>query len=354
MVRMIIKNLWIISKIGLCHYHYRAEFSDYQIDELLFSGLVAGLANFAETLSSDNQSVEFLKLGNDELYFEGIGEIIVAAILAGGTEKLQPFSVKLMLQFIGTKFSEKYLSTMEDLLFDWSLETGSFTREINSFLTDVDLLEDIKREQFQNLFMNAMESNIPIEELYWRGMQLFSDTNPEVLKRSIRKISSLEDVISSVTQDESLEGKLHDVLYRLLKDLRSNALKQENKKLLILSKNEQTFEKLRKILQSREIVPYLCTDLNELQKNIDTWTNKVSYDILVVQSSLTPQNIRALHSLNLNGDTKILAVVNRIPKLPKGRIARKNPISFIIQEDIDTINRDSPFIEYLLTSLVHE
>ncbi|MHA1993411.1 MAG: hypothetical protein ACW97Z_02605 [Candidatus Hodarchaeales archaeon] len=351
---MIIKNLWIISKIGLCHYHYQAEFSDYQIEELLFAGLVAGLANFAESLSSDNQSVEYLKLGTDELYFETIGEIIVAAILAGGTEKLQPFSVKLMLQFIGTKFSEKYLNTMQDLLFDWSLETNYFTREINGFLTDKDLLEDIKREQFQNMFMNAMEGNIPIEELYWRGMQLFADTTPEVLKRSIRKISSLEDVISSVTQDEILEGKLHDVLFRLLKDLRSNALNLNHKKLLVLSQSEQAFEKLRRILQSRDIRTYLCVDYDGLQKNIDTWNKSDPYDILVIQSNLTAQNIRTLHSLRLNGNTKILAVVNRISRLPKGRIAQKKSISYIIQEDIDTINRDSPFIEYLLTSLVHE
>ncbi len=351
---MIIKNLWIISKIGLCHYHYHADFSDYKIDDLLFSGLVAGLANFAETLSSKNQSVEYLKLGNDELYFESIGEIIVAAILAGGTEKLQPFSVKLMLQFIGTKFSDKYLSTMEDLLFDWSLETNSFTREINSFLTDKDLLEDIQREQFQNLFMNAMEGNIPIEELYWRGMQLFSDATPDVLKRSIRKISSLEEVISSVIQDEILEGKLHDVLYRLLKDLKASALKQEQKKLLVLSDNEQQFENLRKILQSREIYSYLCTTIDGLRNSIDTWTESVSYDILVMKSNLTPQYIRQIHGLKTNGDTKILAIVNRIPRIPKGRILQKKPISFIIQENFEAFNRDSPFIEYLLTSLAHE
>ena len=247
---MIIKNLWIISKIGLCHYHYGAEFSDYKIDDQLFSGLVSGLANFAESLSSEHKSVEYLKLGDDELYFESIGEIIVAAIVTGGAEKLQPFSVKIMLQFIGTKFVEKYLNTMEDLLFDWSLETDSFTHEITNFLTDEELLEDIKREQFQNLFTEAIAGKIPIEYIYWRGIQLFSGSNSEVLKDSIKKVASLEDVISTVIQDDHLQGKLQDVLYRLLKDLKANILKQENKKLLILSENEDTYEKLRKILQS--------------------------------------------------------------------------------------------------------
>ena len=106
--KMIIKNLWIISKFGLCYYNYKAQYSDYQIDDNLFSGFVAGLSTFAESLSSEQKSVEYLKLGEDELYFELIDELIVAAILTGGFEKLESFSVKLMLQFIGTKFIEKH------------------------------------------------------------------------------------------------------------------------------------------------------------------------------------------------------------------------------------------------------
>ena len=349
---MIIKNLWIISKIGLCHYHYEAEFSDYQIDDQLFSGLVSGLANFAESLSSEHKSVEYLKLGNDELYFESIGEIIVAAIVTGGAEKLQPFSVKIMLQFIGTKFVEKYLNTMEDLLFDWDLETDSFTHEITNFLTDKELLEDIKREQFQNLFTEAIAGNVPVEYIYWRGIQLFSDSNSETLKDSIKKIASLEDVISTVIQDDLLQGKLQDVLYRLLKDLKGNILKQENKKLLILSENEATYEKLRKILQSRDIHPFHCSNFDVLDNFIEKWDDSSTYDILVIHTNLTTKEIRMLHNLEMNGETKIIAVVNRIPRSPRGRLIHKKPISFIVQEDIETIDRNSPFVEYLLTSLV--
>ena len=349
---MIIKNLWIISKIGLCHYHYAAEFSDYQIDDLLFAGLVSGLSNFAESLSSEQKSVEYLKLGDDELYFESIGEIIVAAIVTGGAEKLQPFSVKIMLQFIGTKFVEKYLNTMENLLFDWSLETSAFTEEITNFLTDEELLEDIKREQFQNLFTEAIAGNIPIEYIYWRGIQLFSNGNSDALEDSIKKIASLEDVISTVIDDDLLEGKLQDVLYRLIKDLKTNILKGEPKKLLILSDNEASYEKLRKILQSRDIHPFHCTDFNVLGNLIEKLDDSATYDILVIYTNLTPKEIRMLHSLEMNGETKIIAVVNRIPRSPRGRLIHKRPISYIVQEDIETFDRNSPFVEYLLTSLV--
>ncbi len=350
---MIIKNLWIISKIGLCHYHFEAEFSDYQIEDQLFSGLVSGLANFAESLTTDHKSVEYLKLGEDELYFESIGEIIVAAIVSGSTEKVQPFSVKIMLQFIGTKFVEKYLSTMENLLFDWSLETDTFTSEIKSFLTDQELLEDIKREQFQNLFMEAIVGNIPIEFIYWRGIQLFSDLGFDSLKDSIKKIASLKDVISTVIQDDILEAKLQDVLYRLIRDLKANILKQEDKKLLIFSNNEILFEKLSIILQSNDIHPFYCNNFQVLTNLIEQYNETTTYDILVIHTNLTSKEIRKLHNLKINGDTKIIAVVNRIPRSPRGRLNHKKPISYIIQDDIETIERSSPFVEYLLTYLVH-
>jgi hypothetical protein len=149
---MIIKNLWIISKVGMCYYNYSAPFSDYQIDEILFSGLVAGLSTFIESLSAENKSIEFLKMGEDELYFETIDNTIIAAIMTAGDEKLQPFSIHVMLQFIGTKFVDLFFEEIDDIFTDWSEISKPFTKEIKNFLLDQDLLEDIKREQFQNLF----------------------------------------------------------------------------------------------------------------------------------------------------------------------------------------------------------
>ncbi|MHA2174281.1 MAG: hypothetical protein ACXABI_05595 [Candidatus Hodarchaeales archaeon] len=351
---MIIKNLWIISRFGLCYYNYKAPHSDYQIDKDLFSGFVAGLSTFAESLSSDHKSVEYLKLGGDELYFERIDELIVASILTGGSGNLQPFSIKIMLQFIGTKFYEKYQEKIEDLLYDWNQGVNGFTKEIIKFLNDKELIEDIKREQFQKLFTEAISGNSPIESLYWKGIQLFSDLSPKILKNSIKKISSLEDVVSTVVYDEYIEGKIHDVLYRLLRDLQSNIFKHKQKKIIILSRSDEIFLKLKKILLSKEILPLHCLDFQDLQGVIETWKDPEDYDILIISGSITSKEIRILHNLKVNGETKIIAVVNRIPKPPRGRLTQKKPISFVIQENIDDFNRNSPFVEYLLTCLVQE
>jgi hypothetical protein len=311
---MIIKNLWILSKFGLCYYHYKAPHSDYKIDNDLFSGFVAGLSTFAESLSSEHKSVDYLQMGGDELFFERIDEIIVASILVGGSGKFQPFSIKIMLQFIGTKFYEKYQDKIEDILYDWNNGVNGFTKEITKFLNDKELMEDIKREQFQKLFTDAISGKSPIESLYWKGIQLFS----------------------------------------LLRDLQSNILKHNQKKILILSRSDKTFLKLKKILLPQEILPLHCPDFQNLQGAIESWQDPGDFDILIIQGSITSKDIRILHNLKVNGETKIIAVVNRIPKPPRGRLLHKKPISYIIQEDIEDFNRNSPFVEYLLTCLIQE
>ena len=351
---MIIKNLWILSKFGLCYYHYKAPHSDYKIDNDLFSGFVAGLSTFAESLSSDHKSVDYLQMGGDELFFERIDEIIVASILVGGSGKFQPFSIKIILQFIGTKFYEKYQDKVEDILYDWNNGVNGFTKELTKFLNDKELMEDIKREQFQKLFTDAISGKSPIESLYWKGIQLFSDLPPKILKNSIRKISNLEDVVSTVVFDEHMEGRIQEVLYRLLRDLQSNILKHKQKKILILSRSDKTFLKLKKILLPKEISPLHCLDFQSLQAAVENWQDPEDFDILIIQGNITSQNIRILHNLRVNGETKIIAVVNRIPKPPRGRLLHKKSISYIIQEDIEEFSRNSPFVEYLLTCFVQE
>ena len=351
---MIIKNLWIISKFGLCYYNYQAKHSDYQIDDNLFSGFVAGLSNFAESLSSDHTSVEYLKLGEDELYFEIIDEIIVASILTGGLEKLEPFSVKIILQFIGTKFLEKHQNKVEDLLFDWNKGVKGFTEEINTFLKDDELLEDIKREQFQNLFVGAVSGDFPLESLYWKGIQLFANQSQEALKDSITKISDLKDVVTTIIDDDLMEGKILDILHRLQRDLRTKILNLTRRKLIILSKKNLQLETLKNILLAREIYPVYCPNIATLEQMVETWYEPTSYDILVIDATITTQEIRKLYSMNMREGTKVIVVVKKIPRAPRGRIIQKRAISFIVQENIDSIDRNSPFVEYLSTCIITE
>ena len=350
---MIIKNLWIISKFGLCYYNYQAQHSDYQIDDNLFSGFVAGLSTFAESLSSDHKSVEYLKLGDDELYFEIIDEIIVASILTGGFEKLETFSVKLMLQYIGTKFIEKHQDKIEDLLYDWNTGVKGFTEEINTFLKDDELLEDIKREQFQNLFMGAISGDFPLESLYWKGIQLFAKQPQEALKDSIKKISDLKDVVATIINDDLQEGRIHDMLHRLQRDLQAKILEKGQRKLLILSKKNHNWEILNKILPAREIYPIYCPSMENLEQMIETWIEPSYYDILVIDSTITTKEIRKLYSMNMKEGTKVIVVTKKIPRAPRGRLIQKRAISFMVQETMEKIDRNSPFVEYLSTCLIN-
>ena len=51
---MIIKNLWVINSSGLCVYSYKANFSDYSLDETMFGGFISALASFTETQGFTN------------------------------------------------------------------------------------------------------------------------------------------------------------------------------------------------------------------------------------------------------------------------------------------------------------
>jgi len=351
---MIIKNLWIIAKVGLCYYHYIAPYSDYQIDENLFSGFVAGLSHFADSLSAEHKSLEYLKMGEDELYFETIGEIIVAAIVMPREEKLQSFSIKVMLQFVGTKFLELYMNEVEDLSFDWIEINESFTNEIKTFLQDKDLLEEIKREQLQNLFNDVITGKIPLDIFHWRSVQLFADSDPLALKESIDLLENLLEVASNLITDEILQAKISEIIYRLIRDLGESILKLDPKILFITCENTNLFNIVANIFLAKGIKAIHIPGLDYLNEKIEKWNNSTPFDILVIENSVTPRMIKTLHNLNMDPNVKVIMVVNKIPRPPRGRINQRRAISFIVQEDISSIDRKSPLIDYILTYLIQD
>lgn len=351
---MIIKNLWIISRVGICYYHFSAPFTDYQIDEALFSGFIAGFSSFADSLSTEHRTIDYLKLSEDELYFETMGEIIVAAIMTtsgSDDEKLQPFSMKVMLQFIGNKFLELYVDTIQDLNFEWKDIHKEFTVEIQKFLLDKSFLEEIKREHFQTLFNKAISNHFPLDILYWRGIQLFSDLSPEGLKEALNLISTLSGVATTLVSDESIETKLLTILNRLEKDLKSIILEHKQQKLLIICDSSDIFEKLSKILLSHGIHSIYCPNIDYLKVTVSLWSESNGFDILSLSQSITSSTIRSLHEMDLKNNTKIVVVANKIPRPPKGRLLNKKPITFIIQESGFDIDSKSPVIDYIITSL---
>ncbi len=351
---MIIKNIWILSKVGLCYYHYSAPYSDYNLDESLFSGFIAGINTFADSLSDENKSIEFIKLDEDELYFESIGDLITASIVTPGDEKIQPFTIKVMLQFIGTKFLDMYQERIDDFLFEKSDITDEFSLEIQNFLQDKEMMEDIKREQFQNIFNEAINGLVPIDLLHWRGVQLFSDSDPKLLKDSLNLIENLSTVSRSLIDDAMLEARVTEVLYKLLRDLRQNIIEPDQKKLLIVCRETDNFENLSKILLTRGILSIHCPSIEYLVEVINSWKEPVSYDILFINAKVSRRALRAIHDMEMKNDTKIIMVVNTIPRPPRGRLAQKKAISFIVQEDIPEFNWKSPLVDYILTFLEYD
>lgn len=345
---MIIKNLWIITSVGICCFHYKAPFSDYQIDDALFSGLVAGLSNFAESLTVEHKSLDYLKMGEDELHFESLGDIIVTTILAGGSnETPDSFSVRLMLQFIGQKFLDEYQEEMNDLAFNWEEIQDSFNEEIRTFIQDEALMEDIKRGQLQNVFNQVISRNLPVEYLHWKGLELFGNSTREETEESMKVILGLEDVTPSLIDDALLEARILTVLNRLLRDLKVNISQKEPRKLLILCKNGTIFEKLHQIFLPNKILSIHCPTFNSLEKIIETWKDPSLYDILIIDTTVTPKEIRSLHNLNMESQTRIVMVVNKIPRPPRGRITKRRSISFVVQNNLE-IDRGSPLVDYLL------
>ncbi|MFX0095462.1 MAG: hypothetical protein ACFFBD_27245, partial [Candidatus Hodarchaeota archaeon] len=100
---MIIKDLWIIGNSGVCLYHYHALFSDYEIDQKLFSGFVAALSLFSTSLAGKN--IDFLKMKDDEMYFVSFANIIIISIM--NTSGGEQYVIKQILNYIGEKFLEE-------------------------------------------------------------------------------------------------------------------------------------------------------------------------------------------------------------------------------------------------------
>ena len=349
---MIIKNLWIISTVGLCYYNYNAPASDYEIvDENLFSGLVAGLSNFAISLSTKHQAIEYLKMGEDELHFETLGNVIVAAIITSTDGRPQSFTVKTLLQFIGTKFLEMYMNATEDLLYDWDIDVNPFTNEIKNFIQDSDLLEDIKREQFQNLFNEIIAEKLPIEYLHWRGIQLFANSTPDVIDQALQMISGLEDVVPTIIGNKVFAAQILDALRRLYRNLQLKISKQDGKDLIIICQQDTLFEVLETAFIGREIHPIRSISFDALKTTIESISQDKPFNILVAEEVVSPSDLRILHNLDIPLSCKIMMIVSKIPRQPKGRMAHRKEISFIVWENLNEIKGKSPLIEYLVTSL---
>lgn len=231
---MIIKNLWVINSSGLCVYTYKANFSDYDLDETMFGGFISALASFTETLSQKN--IRFLKLEEDELYFRDLKDIIVVTIM--NTAGAEQTVIDQMLQFIGEKFLENYSENLKSPIFDWSSIVEGFTEEINYVLGDEELYEEMKRELINNLLQDIMNGKQPPDVLTWKISYLFADSTPDEIVKTIEMIDQVTDILPTLRYDAILESKITDAFYKAKIQLSTKLIKDRNQLFVVCNDND--------------------------------------------------------------------------------------------------------------------
>jgi hypothetical protein len=238
---MIIKNLWVINAGGLCTYSYKANFSDYKIDETMFGGFISALVSFTETLSQKN--IRFLKLEEDELYFRDLKDIIVVSIM--NTAGAEQTVIDQMLQFIGEKFLESYSESLKSPTFDWSSIIPDFTKEMNYVLGDEELYEEMKRELINNLLQDIMSGKQPPDVLTWKISYLFADSKPDEIIKTIEMIDQVTEILPTLRYDAILESKITDAFYKAKVQLSTKLIKDRNQ-LFVLCSDTELFNKVFK------------------------------------------------------------------------------------------------------------
>ncbi len=295
---MIIKNLWVINSSGLCVYSYKANFSDYDLDENLFSGFISALASFTETLNQKN--IRFLKLEEDELYFRDLKEIIVVTIM--NTAGAEQSVIDQMLQFIGEKFLENYSENLKSPTFDWSTIIPDFTKEMNYVLGDEELYEEMKRELINNLLQDIMSGKQPPDVLTWKISYLFADSTPDEITKTIEMIDQVTDILPTLRYDAILESKITDAFYKAKIQLSTKLIKDRNQ-LFVVCNDTELFNKVFKNFLAFGTLCIQHKDYNGLIKSLESIVKaklNLTFNILLITPFPTKDELSKIKQLNID------------------------------------------------------
>ncbi len=235
---MLLKDLWVISTTGLCVYHYKAPFSDYDIDEQAFSGFVSALTSFTNCLT--NKSIDFVKMKEDELHFIILDRIIVTAIM--DIKKAEIPVVKQLLHFLGEKFLENYSNKLEELLFDWTQVIEPFTQEIEQFLKDDQIYSELKGEIVNKLINEAAHGQLTPEMLYWNTSHLYLNTSHEDKLKAVMTLQNIVTLLPMMIEDPLTLIKITNVICKLISDL-------------VFFLGEPSFDKQTKVITKANSLP---------------------------------------------------------------------------------------------------
>jgi hypothetical protein len=301
---MIIKDLWIIASSGLCLYHYHAPFSEYEIDETLFSGFIAALASFTASLAQ--KEIDFLKMQNDEIYFISLEDTIVVSIMntAGGEQHV----IEQILKFIGEKFLKYRAEISKNGVFDSEEIKELFTKEIEELCGDETLYDDIKREMINNLSNQVIQGKLSPDVLYWKIMQLYSNTTPDEITKMLITFENLKRILPTITDDTILLAKISEA-FQSVKIQLNVTLNREKNYLLVLCQDNSLFEAIANNFLSYGTYSILYDSLSGFQHAIENWDKPFPYNTMVTQSSLTMTDVNFLLDLKLKPQSKMFLFV---------------------------------------------
>ena len=289
---MLIRDLFIVNKGGLMLYHYKTT-AESNYDEVLFSGFVAALSTFTQSLTTS--TIDFLKLQDNELHFVTIDEIIVTTIIQtdGGERTI----IQTLLHFIGEKFLELYQDLL-NTVYEWNNIYNEFTSQIKILLEEQNY-EDAKLEIINENFLKTVNKNITPETFHWQVMSLFIRSPPDIVEKAIQIVTSLKNMSNQLNMDPLLELQINGALQKIVDDL-SRVLPRRLRTLLVYSPDKKLYDVIYLSTLNFGIFCIEVIQLSNLFSIIDQWAGNNNYDILYINTSISLEDLNILKNLKTN------------------------------------------------------
>ncbi|MFX1511921.1 MAG: hypothetical protein ACFFCQ_04985 [Promethearchaeota archaeon] len=326
---LIIKDLWIITKGGICLFHYHASYSEYELDESLFSGFIAALAAFTTSLASSH--IDFLKMSGDEMYFTVLDELIVVSIMTTGGEQ---HVITQMLEFIGGKFADNYSEHFTKHTFDWVSIAHEFTEEIEFLWADDEIYEETKREMINELFTQVTQERLSPENFYFKTMMLFLNSPAEVIESVINLIKNLETItLPTIPLDVKIKAKITASFKKIVNEMNTILYnKLQTRRVLVICEDYELFQALSDKLMAYGTLAMLFLTCYDLDITMKYWTyDQIPSSVLLIQPSISIEEVQILERLKLEPESKVYLWLREITPEVKEIVDNKSNFVYIPQ-----------------------
>ena len=286
---MIIKELYVISKAGLCRFHYKASFSDYEIDETLFAGFIAALQNFTDSMAK--VQIEYLAMSDDQIHLVSFEDIIIVAIMSitGAEQKI----IDQLLTFIGKKFVDNYQKYLDRPNFQWDTIVEDFTKQIEFIWADKEVYEEAKRGLITELFDKVIRKQISPEVLQWKITSLFINSPQNEIAKTIEKVQKLHVMVPRLVTDPILESEINESFTKSIDDL-SKALPRKRRFLIVYCEDST----MNDIIFNKALgMNFFCIpvrSLSDIGGIVYNWSEESPYNILYLANSVSEEDLLLL------------------------------------------------------------